>query len=275
MFLERGGASAAALVCLTRMAKRVELSPEGLEAQRYGMVESQLRARGLYDERVLAAMARVPRHEFVAEVFWDQAYEDHPVPIGEGQTVSQPYIVAIMLQAAALQTSDKVLEVGTGSGYQTALLAELAAEVYSLERHYSLAENARNTLRRLGYLDGPPLFENRERSARPDGQEIPPIENYDGWGGRGRVHLSVGDGSQGWPENAPFDVIIVSAAAPRIPRSLFEQLKEGGRMAIPVGPAHAQELQRMVKREGNPVISVVEGCRFVPLIGSEGYSPDW
>jgi protein-L-isoaspartate(D-aspartate) O-methyltransferase len=207
-------------------------------AERRSMVQSQLRARGIRDERVLAAMSRIPRHEFVSADYREQVYEDHPIPIGEGQTISQPYIVAIMLQALALDPSDVVLEVGTGSGYLTALLAELTRKVYSVERHASLARTAQATLARLGYTN---------------------------------VEVVVGDGGNGFPDRAPFDAIVVSAAAPQIPRPLFEQLREGGRMIVPVGPAQAQELQLVRKHGGQPVVSSMEGCRFVPLIGSEGY----
>jgi protein-L-isoaspartate(D-aspartate) O-methyltransferase len=219
-----------------------EIQAENFAAERELMVSSQLHARGISDERVLSAMAHVPRHEFVAEEYRQQAYEDHPVPIGEGQTLSQPYIVAIMLEALSLTGSEKVLEVGTGSGYQTALLAELAREVYSVERHASLARSAENILHRLGYRN---------------------------------VSVLVGDGSQGLPDRAPFDAIIVSAAAPRIPPALFEQLREGGRMVVPVGPAYAQELQLARKQDGHPVVDNLEGCRFVPLIGGQGYPEGW
>jgi protein-L-isoaspartate(D-aspartate) O-methyltransferase len=211
-------------------------------AQRRSMVESQLRARGIRDERVLTAMFHVPRHEFVSEEYRDQVYEDHPIPIGEGQTLSQPYIVAIMLEALALDPSNVVLEVGTGSGYQTALLSELTREVYSVERHASLAHAAEATLARLGYTN---------------------------------VKVLLGDGSHGLAERAPFDAIVVSAAAPQIPPPLFEQLREGGRMVVPVGPPHAQELQLVRKQAGQPVVANLEGCRFVPLIGSEGYRSGW
>jgi len=211
-------------------------------APRRSMVDSQLRARGIRDERVLTAMLHVPRHEFVLENYRDQAYEDHPIPIGQGQTLSQPYIVAIMLEVLALDPSDAVLEVGTGSGYQTALLSELARHVYSVERHASLARTAQATLARLGYTN---------------------------------VEVILGDGSHGLPEQAPFDAIVVSAAAPQIPPPLFEQLREGGRMVIPVGPPHAQELQLVRKQAGQPVVTDLEGCRFVPLIGSEGYRSGW
>ena len=206
------------------------------------MVESQLRARGIHDERVLAAMFQVPRHEFVSPEYRDQVYEDHPIPIGEGQTLSQPYIVAIMLQALALDPTDAVLEVGTGTGYQTALLSQLTRQVYSVERHASLARAAQATLARLGYAN---------------------------------LEVLVGDGSHGLPERAPFDAIVVSAAAPQIPPSLFEQLREGGRMVIPVGPQHAQELQLVRKLAGQPLVTDLEGCRFVPLIGIEGYRSGW
>jgi protein-L-isoaspartate(D-aspartate) O-methyltransferase len=199
------------------------------------MVETQLRARGIRDERLLAAMGRVPRHEFVDPRYRDQAYEDHPLPIGAGQTVSQPYIVALMLERLDLQPSSRVLEIGTGSGYLTALLAELAEQVYSIERHAQLAHQAEETLSRLNVTN---------------------------------VVVRVGDGSKGLPEYAPYDAIIVSAAASQVPPALFEQLQEGGRMIIPVGPPEAQELQLVRKREGKPLISVLEGCRFVPLISS-------
>jgi protein-L-isoaspartate(D-aspartate) O-methyltransferase len=222
------------------------VSPENdaadFAAQREQMVATQLHARGISDERVLAAMARVPRHVFVAEEYRSQAYEDHPVPIGEGQTLSQPYIVAIMLQALSLSGSAKVLEVGTGSGYQTALLAEIAAEVHSVERHASLGASAEQVLAGLGYRN---------------------------------IHVVVGDGSQGLPEHAPYDAIVVSAAAPDIPPALFEQLAENGRMVIPVGPAHAQELQLVRKQSGERVVESLEGCRFVPLIGDQGYPEGW
>jgi protein-L-isoaspartate(D-aspartate) O-methyltransferase len=211
-------------------------------AQRRSMVESQLRARGIRDERVLKAMSHVPRHEFVSEEYRDQVYEDHPIPIGESQTLSQPYIVAIMLQALALDSTNTVLEIGTGSGYQTALLSQLTRQVYSVERLASLARAAESTLTHLGFTN---------------------------------VKVLVGDGSRGLPALAPFDAIVVSAAAPQIPPSLFEQLREGGRMVIPVGPAHAQELQLVRKQADQPVVINLEGCRFVPLIGGEGYRSGW
>jgi protein-L-isoaspartate(D-aspartate) O-methyltransferase len=202
------------------------------------MVESQLRDRGIRDQRVLDAMARIPRHEFVSEEYKSQAYEDHPIPIGKSQTISQPFIVAASLQALSLKRTESVLEVGTGSGYQTALLAALAQMVYSIERHSALAASAEEVLNELG------------------------INN---------VKIIVGDGSYGIPEFSPYDAILVSAAAPEIPGTLFEQLADGGRMVIPVGPPHSQELQLVRKQAGTPVVEVIEGCRFVPLIGAGGY----
>jgi protein-L-isoaspartate(D-aspartate) O-methyltransferase len=236
----RESAGGFALFCIENMA--AETQTDALLAQRRSMVESQLRSRGIRDERVLAAMLHVPRHEFVAEDYREQAYEDHPIPIGEGQTLSQPYIVAAMLEALALDPMGTVLEVGTGSGYQTTLLAELTGKVYSVERHSSLVRAAAATLARLGYTN---------------------------------IEVILGDGSQGLAQQAPFDAIVVSAAAPQVPPSLFEQLREAGRMVIPVGPPHAQELELVRKQAGQAVVAALEGCRFVPLIGSEGYRSGW
>jgi len=219
-----------------------KIADERFAGQRQMMVDLQLRARGIQDERVLAAMTRVPRHEFVAQEYHEQAYEDHPVPIGEGQTLSQPYIVALMLEVLLLTGPETALEVGTGSGYEAALLAELARMVYTIERHESLARCAEEVLYRLGYSN---------------------------------VNVIVGDGSQGLPEQSPFDAIVVSAAAPKIPQALFEQLREGGRMVVPVGPAYAQELQLVRKQKGHAIVSSLEGCRFVPLIGDQGYPEGW
>ena len=209
--------------------------------QRQNMLQSQLRARGISNARVLEAMGRVPREKFLAERYWDEAYEDHPIPIGFGQTISQPYIVALMLEALAIQPPDTVLEIGTGSGYLTAVLSELAARVYSVERHAPLAHNADQTLASLGYTNATVLL---------------------------------GDGSQGLPQYAPFDAIIVSAAAPRPPAALIAQLAEGGRMVVPVGPALAQELQLIRKHQEQITVSHLEGCRFVPLVGGQGYSEE-
>ena len=202
------------------------------------MVETQLRHRGIRDERVLDAMLRIARHEFVLESYRSQAYGDHPIPIGENQTISQPFIIALSLQALALDGSESVLEVGTGSGYQTALLAVLARIVYSIERYATLAHAAETILSHLG------------------------LNN---------VRVIVGDGSHGLREFAPFDAIVVAAAAPGVPQSLLEQLSDQGRMVIPVGPPQAQELRLVRKQDGQAVVEVLEGCRFVPLIGAEGY----
>lgn len=210
--------------------------PAIYEILRQQMVTSQLRSRGIGDERVLEAMSRVPRHEFAPQRFRDQAYEDHPLPIGEGQTISQPYIVAIMLESLKLSKNDKVLEVGTGSGYVTALLAELTAEVMSIERHASLAESARSLLETFGYKN---------------------------------VKVVTGDGWQGFPEGAPYNAIVVSAAATEMPQALQAQLAENGRMIIPVGDGDSQQLQLMRKQNGQPTIELREMCRFVPLVPSE------
>jgi protein-L-isoaspartate(D-aspartate) O-methyltransferase len=207
--------------------------------ERFSMVESQLRQRGISDERLLAAMSKVPRHEFVSQQNWNEAYADHPIPIAEKQTTSQPYMIAAMIQAAEIKPEDRVLEIGAGSGYQTAVLAELASQVFAVERYASLAETAQKTLDRLGY-----------RNAK----------------------IVTGDGSLGLAEAAPFDAIIVSAAAPRIPQALMDQLAVGGRLLIPVGESDQQVLQ-LVQRNADSSTSVrtLEGCRFVPLIGEQGF----
>jgi protein-L-isoaspartate(D-aspartate) O-methyltransferase len=207
--------------------------PDRYAALRSRMVETQLRARGIADQRVLAALARVPRHEFTDEKYRGEAYEDHPLPIGEGQTISQPYMVGLMLELLAIRPEDRLLEIGTGSGYATAVLAELAGQVFSMERHTTLAERARELLVRLGYVN---------------------------------VHVIVGDGSQGYPASAPYDAILVSAAAPAVPPMLITQLAEGGRMVIPVGADDAQQLQFIHMRNGQPHTMLRELCRFVPLV---------
>ena len=212
-------------------------SPASYSSLRRQMVDSQLRQRGIADERVLTAMERVPRHEFAPEEYRGQAYEDHPLPIGEGQTISQPFIVAIMLDALKLSSTDKVLEIGTGSGYVTALLAELTESVISIERHESLAESARALLAALGYSN---------------------------------VKVLTGDGTRGFPEAAPYDAIVVSAAAAEMPPALITQLREGGRMIIPVGSEDSQQLRLVRMENGQPHIEFRELCRFVPLIPGVG-----
>ena len=202
-------------------------------SQRQRMVRTQIEDRGVRDLRVLEAMRSVPRHEFVPEDYRDGAYGDYPLPIGEEQTISQPYIVAAMLEHLALRETDRVLEVGTGSGYVTALLSVLCAEVFSVERYASLAVAAEARLLRLGYKN---------------------------------VKIRVGDGSLGWSEYAPFDAVLVSAATADVPPLLFDQLREGGRMILPVGSAWTQELQLIRKINGEEDVTLLEGCRFVPLV---------
>jgi protein-L-isoaspartate(D-aspartate) O-methyltransferase len=208
-------------------------------AERWSMVESQLRQRGICDERLLAAMNKVPRHEFVNQQNWNEAYADHPIPIAEQQTTSQPYMIAAMIQAAQIKPQDRILEIGAGSGYQTALLAELANQVFAVERYASLAEAAQRTLDRLGYRN---------------------------------TKIFTGDGSLGLPHAAPFDAIIVSAAAPRIPQALAEQLALGGRLLIPVGGSDQQLLQLFQRNAHGTSVRTLEGCRFVRLIGEQGFA---
>ena len=200
------------------------------------MVRGQIEERGIRDLRILAAMREVPRHEFVFESLQADAYEDHPLPIGAGQTISQPYIVALMLQHLDLQATDRILEVGTGSGYVAALLSRICAEVYSIERHAQLAGSAEARLERLGYSN---------------------------------VKIAVGDGTQGWSEYAPYDAILISAATSEMPPALFAQLREGGRMVVPVGSFLSQELQLIRKVGGQAEAELLEGCRFVPLVEGE------
>src|ERR1700733_2730522 len=197
------------------------------------MVDSQLRDRGISNPRVLHAMLGVPRHRFVPEPYRGQAYEDHPLPIGDDQTISQPYIVAVMLDSLQLAPTDKVLEVGTGSGYVTALLAELAEQVFSIERHPALAEGAREALAELGYSN---------------------------------ARVFTGDGALGLPDYAPFDAILVSAAAPDLPSALLAQLSDSGRMIVPVGSSDSQQLQFIRAVNGQQVVSLHEHVRFVPLV---------
>jgi protein-L-isoaspartate(D-aspartate) O-methyltransferase len=211
------------------------LSPSDFPLRREEMVCKQLIERGIRDSRVLDAMRQVPRHEFVPESLRQRAYEDRPLPIGDGQTISQPYIVAIMLDHLALQSMDRVLEIGTGSGYVTALLSLVCAEIYSVERHAQLALSAEKALRRLGYFHS-------------------------------RIEIKVGDGRQGWLEQAPYNAVLVSAATSEMPQPLFAQLREGGRMLLPLGPPSSQRLQLISKVAGQPETKILERCRFVPLV---------
>lgn len=202
------------------------------------MVQQQLRARGIRDERVLAAMAKVPREEFAMAQSMAEAYGDFPLPIGAGQTVSQPYIVASMIEHLGVGPYDRVLEIGTGTGYQAAVLSELAMEVWTVERFPELAQRALEILAKLAYNN---------------------------------VHVVEGDGSHGLPEHAPFPRILVAAAAPSVPPSLIEQLAEGGRLVIPVGSRTEQQIYVLRKIDGTTTISRHELCRFVPLVGEEGW----
>ncbi len=199
---------------------------------------AELASQGIDDRRVLAAVEKVPRHRFVPEHLRPWAYVDRPLPIGKGQTISQPYIVALSLQALRIQPGERALEVGTGSGYQAALLAEIGAQVFSVERHGELAESARVLLVELGYAG---------------------------------VHIRVGDGTLGWPEQAPFVGIVVSAGAPTVPRALQEQLAPGGRLVVPVGDRWRQDLWLVERTDGEWRRSYLCPCAFVPLVGEGGW----
>jgi len=210
----------------------------GFEEARHRMVERQLAQRGITDERVLQAMREVPRHLFVPEDLWDMAYRDTPLPIGHGQTISQPYIVAYMTQMLHLTPDDRVLEVGTGSGYQAAVLSRLAKQVYTIERVEELARHAEQVLQELGYHN---------------------------------VLVRVGDGSYGWPEAAPFDAIIVTAAAPEVPPPLIAQLADEAPLIAPIGPAGYQDLVRLYKHGDRTQIEYLTPVAFVPLVGEHGW----
>ncbi len=211
------------------------------QKERIAMVEEQLRRRDIIDPRTLEAMAKVPRESFVPAENRSEAYEDRPLPIGEGQTISQPYMVAIMTQALALSGKERVLEIGTGSGYQTALLAELSREVYTVERILSLIQHAQRTLQDFGYKN---------------------------------IFFLTEDGTKGWPEKAPFEAIMVTAGAPEIPRVLRSQLTEGGRLVIPVGSRFAQTLFKITRQRNRFQEEEVTGCVFVPLVGEHGWKED-
>src|SRR5438270_3412599 len=210
------------------------VSTSEFAAARQKMVEQQLKPRGIHDERVLAAMVKVPREEFVPENLRAQSYSDNALPIGHDQTISQPFIVAFMTEQLRLQPNDRVLEIGTGSGYQTAVLAELVKEVYTIEIIEPLAKNASARLARLDYNN---------------------------------AHVKVGDGFQGWPEVAPFDAIIVTCAPDKVPQPLTEQLKDGGRMLVPVGSGIDQQLYLLEKKNGQLAQTAILPVRFVPMMG--------
>jgi protein-L-isoaspartate(D-aspartate) O-methyltransferase len=213
--------------------------PDDVYAQpRREMVARQLRGRRIRDERVLAAMERIPRHRFMPDTLRHLAYRDRAVSIGQKQTISQPYMVALMTEMLQLKSADRVLEIGTGSGYQTAILAELAADVVSIERHAVLAERAREVLDALGYHN---------------------------------VTIIVGDGTQGHAARAPYDAILVTAGGPQVPPSLEQQLAVGGRLVCPVGPREVQELVRIVRTPDGIARETGIQCSFVPLIGEEGW----
>jgi len=207
------------------------------EKLRKEMVEFQLKSRGVKGRKVINAFLKVPREKFVSSAQVEYAYDDGPLPIGEGQTISQPYIVALMTEMLNLAGEEKVLEIGTGSGYQSAILAEIGCKIYSVERFSSLAERAQKIFEELGYY----------------------------------VNIKIGDGTLGWEENAPYDGIIVTAAGPKIPSSLISQLKENGKLVMPVGELYTQDLILVTKREGNLVKENFGGCQFVPLKGKEGW----
>jgi len=209
------------------------------DAARTRMIDEQLTGRGINDPRVLAAFRRVPRHAFAPEAHRESAYDDHPLPIGANQTISQPYMVALMTQCLALRGGERILEVGTGSGYQTAILAEIVSAVYSVERIAHLAEAARDRLAALGYT---------------------------------QCHITVADGTLGWQEHAPYDGIIVTAGAPQIPDTLTAQLADGGRLVIPVGGRWEQTLTVIEKTGTTMRSSAVCGCVFVPLVGKDGWA---
>lgn len=203
------------------------------------MVQRQLVARGIKDNRVLEAMGEVPRHRFVDEGLQDEAYDDSPLPIGGGQTISQPYMVAVMTELLRLQEDWLVLEVGTGSGYQAAVLSRLCKWVYTVERIDSLAERAKKAIERCGYTN---------------------------------ITFLVGDGTQGWPEHAPYQGIVVTAGAPKIPDTLVDQLAEGGRLIIPVGDRFSQVLKLVTRTREGMLVESHTGCRFVDLVGKFGWS---
>jgi protein-L-isoaspartate(D-aspartate) O-methyltransferase len=216
-----------------------KVPPTDFAAQRQQMVQRQLMARGINDNRLLTAMAKIPREEFVPPESRAASYEDGPLPIGYGQTISQPYIVAFMTEQLRSKMNDRVLEIGTGSGYQAAILAELVSEVYSVEIVEPLAKTAEATLQRLGYKN---------------------------------VHLKIGDGYKGWPEAGPFDAIIVTCAPDKVPQPLVDQLKDDGRMVIPVGDRFAQQLYLLEKKNGQLKQSATLPVRFVPMT-SEAVKP--
>lgn len=205
---------------------------------RQNMVDEQLVSRGIRDQRVLSAFLEVPRHKFVEEYLKYKAYDDYPLSIGYGQTISQPYMVALMTETLSTKPEDAILEIGTGSGYQAAILSRLCSTVYSIERISTLASRTRKLLDELGYYN---------------------------------IHIRIGDGTMGMPQDAPYDGIIVTAGAPHVPEALVEQLKEDGRLVIPVGDQSIQDLKRLTKTKDGVKEESMGGCRFVKLIGKNGW----
>lgn len=221
-----------------KLSRLGDLMPHDYRIARERMVKNQLMPRGITDPGVLKAMGKIPRHLFVEEALEGEAYNDHPLPIGHQQTISQPYIVALMTQALELTGTEKTLEIGTGSGYQTAILAELSQKVYTIERIRPLMEKARDLLAELGYMN---------------------------------IIFSAFDGTIGWKEYEPYDAIMVTAGAPKVPEPLREQLVDGGRMIIPIGDRFSQELIKVVREKDHYRQKNLGGCRFVDLIGLHGW----
>lgn len=220
-----------------RAGRATEIKPPNFAERRERMVREQIAARGIEDKKVLKALRRVERHKFVPEQYQDEAYNDYPLPIGEGQTISQPYTVALMTEILELDHNDKVLEIGTGSGHHAAVLGEICKQVYTIEIIEQLGNRARKVLSELGYNN---------------------------------VKVKIGDGYQGWKAHSPFDAIIVTCAPTRIPKPLQEQLAEGGRMVIPVGGSFSQELVLLIKKEGTIIQKDIVPVRFVPMMDKEG-----
>lgn len=219
----------------------VDRSVQSFSGQRRKMVAEQVAERGIKDLRIMEAMNRIPRHMFVHETFQHKAYGDFPLPIGDNQTISQPYIVAAMTEVLQLKNTDRVLEIGTGSGYQTALLAELAGQVFTIERIRSLGLKAQRLLEQLNYMN---------------------------------IVFKVFDGTYGWPDQAPFDVILITASTKEIPKMLVDQLGEKGRLVAPVGDLDKQSLTVLTKENGRITSQEIGYCKFVPLVGRYGWPED-
>ena len=240
LFFSLLAAAGAIPACAENMKQKEETGADKMTEKRLRMVDTQIRNRGVKDARVLKAMEEVPRHLFVPKGAVNQAYEDHPLFIGNGQTISQPYIVALMSEVLELKPDDRVLEIGTGSGYQAAVLSVLVKEVYSIEIIPELGESARDRLAALGYDN---------------------------------VEILIGDGYRGWPEKAPFDAVLVTAAPETVPQALVDQMKDGGRMVLPVGALH-QELVLLRKKDGKIKREYITAVRFVPMVHGDEVEPE-